>query len=196
MSHALDREIRSILAGALSRETGALFDAGSVHLPSRHSAASVHIPYRLAVREFSADIFPSAFGAPFVSSCRTVGGWLLVDFFDAFYDMLVERVRASLPAASGATVNHAVNKLQSLARHGGTGCPRVPSLQRALLLALAAQKSPGAYAQACCACETMLHAVPPRDRPALADRCGALADALARLLSSGGQMIPLNDTKV
>lgn len=184
MKHTLDKEIRHILADALSHEAGVEFDADSVHLPSRNSAASAHIPYRLPVREFSANIFPPAFGTPFVSSCRTVGGWLLIDFYDSFYDILVERVRAVLPAADTGTESHAVNKLNALARHGGSGCPHIFSLQRALLLALTAQKSPGAYAIAYRACETMLHSVPPRERPALLEQSGALGDALSRLLSS------------
>ncbi len=184
MKHTLDREICSIIADALSRETGAEFDAGGVHLPSRNSAASVHIPYRLPMRKFSADIFPSAFGVPLVSSCRTVDSWLLIDFCDSFYDALVERVCAMLPAADADTESHVVNKLNALARHDGSGCPRVPSFQRALLLSLAAQKGLGAHALAYRACETMLHSVPPRERPALLEQSGALGDALSRLLYS------------
>ncbi len=184
MSHALDSEIRSAIAETLSRETGACFDANGVHLPSRDSAASVHLPYCLSRRSFSAGIFPALYGAPLVSDCRTVGGWLLTDFSDSFYDALVGRVRAVLPAAYEGAESHAINQLASLARHGGSGCPRVPSLQRALLLSLAAQKSPGAYARAYRACEAMLHPVPPRERPALIGQSGALADALAKLLFS------------
>lgn len=184
MSHALDSEIRSAVADALSRETGVPFDTGGVHLPARDSAASVHIPYLLPARGFSAGIFPPVFGEPLVSSCRTLGGWLLIDFYDSFYDTLVDRVRAVLPAVGCETESHAINKLGSLARHGSTGCPRVPSFQRALLFALSAQNGPGAYARADRACETMLQPVPPRERPALIRQSGALGDALARLLFS------------
>lgn len=187
MSHSLDREIRSTIADALSRETGVLFDAAGVRLPSKNSAASVHLPLRSTTRSFSADRFPSVFGAPLVSDTRALGGWLLIDFCDSFYDALVGRVLAELPAVSGETEIHVINKLLSLARHGGSGCPRIPSLQRALLLALAAQRRPGAFSLACRACETMLYPVPARERPALIAQCGELADSLVRLLSSAGQ---------
>jgi len=184
MSHALDSEIRAAIAGALSGETGVFFDADDVHLPSRVSAASVHIPGRLPARGFSAAIFPALFGAPLATACRMRGGWLLIDFSDSFYDALVARVHAVLPPASGIMETHAINRLSALARHGGSGCPRVPSFQRALLLSLSAQKSPGAYTRASRACEAMVRSIPPRERPALIGQSGALADAMARLLSA------------
>lgn len=184
MSHAIDSEIRSVIADTLSSETGVIFDAGGVHLPSRNSAASIHIPYWLPTRSFPVGIFPALFGEPFVSATRTTGGWLLIDFFDSFYDALVDRIRVVLPASRSGMENHTINKLTVLARHGGTGCPHIASFQRALLLSLSAQKSPGAYASACRACERLWNPIPPRERPALIEQCGALSDALARLLFS------------
>lgn len=183
MSYDPESEIRAAIAGTLSRASGLCFDPGGVHIPARHAAASVHLPIGPAAFAVSPADFPALFGAPLVSGCRTVNGWLLLDFTDLFYDALVRRTIKSLPDADFGIRDPAINRMLVLARHGGSGCPRVPSLQRALLLALSAQKSAAAFRRASRAAETMLHALSPRERPALLDKCGALGNALARLLS-------------
>ena len=87
-----------------------------------------------------------------------------------------------LPPASHDCGQHAVNRLRAMARRGGTDCPPEPAVQRALLLALCATRSPAARAQAERALLSLAHGTPPRERPALLARCGGVADAAARIL--------------
>ena len=77
---------------------------------------------------------------------------------------------------------HAVTRLLALGRHDGEGCPPLPAFRRALLEAVSVDQSPAAYRRAIRAAETLFHSIPPRERPALLNRCGAYARALARLL--------------
>ncbi|MCE5190040.1 MAG: hypothetical protein LLF75_12790 [Eubacteriales bacterium] len=184
MISSFDREIRTQIAAALSGALGVAVETRSVRLPARQSDAGVSIPHGCdGARAQRAD-FGSLWGAPLVSSVHPFNGWLLFTFSDAFFDSLVARINASLPLPENDGGSRAVNRMLALGRHGGEGCPSVPALKRALLEALQAGRSPAAYRRAARAVETMFHTVPPRERPAILPRSGALGNALARLLGS------------
>ena len=178
------RDIRIRLAEVLGDAFEVAVGERSIHLPARQADASVHVPSGCdPARALSAD-YGSLYGAPLVSSVRLHNGWLLFAFSDAFFSSLVEQANAvlALPADDGG--NHAVNRLLALGRHDGEGCPPLPAFRRALLEAASANESIAAYHRAERAVETLFHPIPPRERPALMDCCGAYARALARLLAS------------
>jgi hypothetical protein len=126
--------------------------------------------------------YGSLYGAPLVSSIRLHNGWLLFSFSEELFDALVGQINASLPLPADDGGEHALNRLLALGRHDGEGCPPLPAFRRALLEAVSADQSPAAYRRAIRAAETLFHSIPPRERPALLDHCGAYARALARLL--------------
>ncbi len=184
MTNAICTDLRRALADALAGALEIPFDAEAVRMPARRAAASIRPPEGTDISRIRADAFPFLFGAPPVSAVRTANGWLLLDFSDSFYDAFVRRACETLPAVRFEGSDHAVNRMLVLSRHGGAGCPRVPSVQRALLLAVCAGESAAAYRKAAHALETMLLSVPPRERPALILVCGAFGNAAARLLSA------------
>jgi len=184
MISSFDRDIRIRLSEALGGALGTAVGERSIRLPARHADASAHLPlFCDPARALSAD-YGSLYGAPLVSNVRFVNGWLLFAFSDALYDALVEQANSSLPLPADDNGNHALNRLLALGRHGGDGCPKLPSFRRALLEAVCANQSPAAYPRAERAAETLFQPIPPRERPALMDHCSAYARALARLLAN------------
>jgi len=181
MSQTLENEIRSALSVSVVFSDGMHPPAASFCIPARHAAASLRPPSGAAVSRVHAAEFH---GAPLLQGTRIAGEWMLFDFSGAFYDALVQRTLETLPAADCTTQDHAINRMLVLSRHGGSGCPRVPAQQRTLLLCMLAHQSAAAYARAAHAAERMLHSIPPRERPALMEACGALGSACARLLSA------------
>lgn len=189
MVNAFESEIRSRLAEAASRAAGLPFDASSVHLPVKHAAASLRLPN--GAPPFQPEtVSARLYGAEMIKSCRVVNGWLLFDWRSAFYDALTEHVLAAYPAPDSDLGRHAINRMLALARHGGTGCPSVPALQRALLLCVCAGKSRSALEQAERAVCSIFRSVPPKERPALLEQSGALGNACARLLFQAAKEPP------
>lgn len=183
MEHALNSEIRQSLAEAASRACGTALSAGAVRVPARRAFASLRLPEDAPLRR---DAQGDLFGASFIKETRLINGWLLFDFSDAFFDALTAEALRRLPPTANPLQSHAVNRLLALSRHGGAGCPRVPSLQKALFACAFAGESPAARRRAEEAVEAMFLPVLPRERPALLADCGALGDACARLLAVGG----------
>lgn len=184
MTQAFDSEIKEALAGALGRSLGVPFSARSVRMPARQADASAHLPPGAGAAQALCADFGALCGAQLVARVRLVNGWLLFDFTGAFLSALVSRVNASLPLPADFGSAHEANRMLVLSRHGGEGCPDLPAFRRALLEAVCAHQSRAAYARAACAAETLFHTIPPRERPALMRRCGALGGALARLLNA------------
>mgnify|MGYP001510950866 FL=1 len=179
------------LADGVGRVLGEALPATAIHIPAREAAASSAVAIMrgldaetLCVRLGSARgaVFPPVFGAAPVKAVRAGGGWLLFDLTDAFYTAAVRYVLATLPPAADDCGQHTINRMRTLARRGGTSCPAVPSVQRALLLALGAPRSTAARAQAEKALLSLAHGLPPRERPALLAYCGGVAEAAARIL--------------
>ena len=177
-------EIRQSLADALGGVLGIRVDAGKVRLPAREAHASYRPPQEVNASGVCAADFAPLYGAPLVSQVRLVNGWLLFDCSAAFFGALVEQVNHTLPLPTLDCGSHAINRMRTLSRHGGSGCPDIPAFHRALILALAADQSPAAFRQAEQAAIALFHSLPPRERPALLSDCGALGGALARLLAS------------
>ena len=176
------RDIRIRLAEALGGAFGTAVGERSIRLPARIADASAHVPPGCdPARALTMD-YGSLYGAPLVASVRLVNGWLLFSFSDELFDALVAKANATLPLPEHDDGIHAVNRLLALGRHDGEGCPPLPAFRRALLEAVSADQSPAAYRRAIRAAETLFHSIPPRERPALLNRCGAYARALARLL--------------
>lgn len=182
MIPSFDRDIRIRLAETLGGALGAAVGECSIRLPARRADASAHLPLGCDPAHALRADYGSLYDAPLVSSVRLVNGWLLFDCTDALFSALVERVNASLPLPENDGGSHVVNRLLALGRHGGECCPALPPFRRAFLEAICANQSPAAFRRAVRAAETLFHAIPPRERPALMDRSGAYARALARLL--------------
>lgn len=183
MEHTLSSELRQSIAGAVSRACGAALSASAVRVPARRALASLRLPEGALLRREAQGAFC---GAPLIKQTRLVNGWLLFEFSDALFDTLAAEAVRRLPPAADPLASHAINRLLTLARHGGMGCPRVFSLQRALFLCAFAGESPAALRRAEQAVEAMFCSVPPRERPAILAGCGAFGDACARLLSACG----------
>lgn len=182
MKPPFESEIRAqilrVLGGAAT-----LPPAARVHLPARDAHASIRLPAGISTEAVLALDFGSLYGAQLVSSLRVVNGWLLFDFSPAFCSALVEEINRALPAPDRAEETLAENRMYVLSRHEGSGCPDHPAFHRALMLAIVAHESKAAYARAERAALTLFHAIPPRERPALLSRCGALGGAMLRLLT-------------
>ena len=182
MKPPFESEIRAqilrVLGGA-----ALLPPAARVHLPARDAHASIRLPAGTSAQAVLALDFGALYGAQLVSSLRVVNGWLLFDFSPDFFCALVERVNQTLPLPSSDEGNHAINRMLSLQRHSGSGCPDHPAFHRALLLAVVASASSAARQKAERAAETLFHTIAPKDRPPLLPSCGALGGALARLLA-------------
>ncbi len=184
MASSFDSKIRACLAGALSGALETAIDARKIHLPARTADASVRPPYEIDPAPALAVNFGSLYGAPLVKSIRVENGWLLFEFSAAFYSALVQRVNETIPIPINDDGSHAVNRMLSLARHGGSGCPDHFSFHRALLLGVLAHNSDSAHVKAQRAAESLFRTISLRDQCALLPDCGALGSALARLLAA------------
>ena len=178
-----ESEIRAQLARVLGGALRQAPKAAQVRLPARDAHASFRPPQGADARGLAALDFGSLYGAPLARSVRAVNGWLLFDFSSEFLSALVDRIDRTLPAPQREDETHAENRMRALARHAGGGCPDLPALTRALVLALAAYESPAAYRRAERAALSLFHTIPPQERVRLLSRCGALGGALWRLLS-------------
>lgn len=107
---------------------------------------------------------------------------------------LAARASALLPEADEADVStpegFALARLKTLSRKPRAGFPEDEGVRRALWLCVGAVAFPNEPARArtrlraaAQASLELTHHVPPRAREALRARCGAAADAMARLLS-------------
>lgn len=179
------------IAAGLTYVLGEPVLPSTVHIPAREAAASSAVAISrgldaetLCVRLGSARAaaFDPVFGVAPVGAVRAQNGWLLFDLTDAFYTAAVRHVLSVLPPAADDCGKHALNRMLALARRGGTSCPAIPAVQRALLLALGAAGSPAARAQTERALLSMAHGLSPRERPMLLSRCGGVGDAAARIL--------------
>ena len=177
-------DIRSHISGTLSGVLDCAIEPGRIRLPSREANASVRPPQGIDTAPALSASFGSLYGAPLLAGIREVNGWLLLDFSPAFFDALVQRINASIPLPPEDGGDYALNRMLALARHGGSGCPDHPAFHRALLLGIAAFESRAAAFRAAQAAVALFRAVPPRLRPELLSRSGALGSALARLLAS------------
>lgn len=183
MTPPYERDIRNHLAEALGGALGQTPDAHRIRLPARSAHASFRPPQGADAGSLTAIDFGSLYGAPLVKAVRAVNGWLLFDFSPAFCSALVDEINRNLPAPDTSGETHAENRMRSLARHEGSGCPDLAAFHRALIEATVAHKSPAAYRRAERAALALFHTIAPRERPALLSRCGALGDALWRVLS-------------
>jgi len=182
MKPQFDSEIRAQILHVLG-SAAQLPPAVRVHLPARDAHASVHLPGDIQEQAAVSLDFGSLYGAPLVDSLRVVNGWLLFDFSAAFFSALVDEINRTQPAPERTDETLAENRMYVLSRHEGSGCPDHPALHRALLLSIVAHESKAAYARAERAALTLFHTIPPRERPALLSRCGALGGAMLRLLT-------------
>ena len=155
-----------------------------VHLPARDAHASVHVSAGLDASKVLSLDYGSLYGTPLVGSVRLVNGWLLFTFTQEFFSALVDEINRTLPLQDEKIETCAENRMRALARHEGTGCLDKAAFHRALMLALVAHESAAAYKRAERAALTLFHTIPPRERPALIARCGALGGAMLRLLSN------------
>ncbi len=182
MKPPYESEIRTqllrVLGGALQEP-----NAQSLRLPARDAHLSFRPPHGVDSGPLAALDFGSLYGVPLVERVRVVNGWLLFDLSPAFFTALVDEINRSCPAPELAHDTLAENRMRIVSRHDGAGCPDLPPFHRALMLALAAHESVAAYARAERAALSLFHEIPPRERPALLSRCGALGGAMLRLLA-------------
>jgi len=183
MTPQFESDIRTRLAEELGSAPGWLPQAQLIRLPARAAHASFRPPQGLRAEPLLSLDFGTLYGAPLVEKTRIVNGWLLFDFSAAFFSALTDKILLTLPAPDIAGETLAENRMRALSRHGGTGCPDIPAFHRTLVLALTAHESLAAYRRAERAALSLLHTIPPRDRPAVLSACGSLGGALLRLLA-------------
>ena len=183
MKPPYESEIRAQLVCVLSGAFRQMPEDAQIRLPARDAHASFRPPQGVDAQALATLDFGSLYGAPLCDSVRVVNGWLLFTFSPAFCSALVQHINRSLPEPVRTDETHAENRMRVLARHEGKGCPDLPALQRALVLALVAWESPAAYRRAERAALSLFHTLPPQERLGLLPCCGALGGALWRLLS-------------
>ncbi len=183
MTPPFESDIRTQLVRVLGEAAGQAPNAARIHLPARAAHASFRPPEGADAFALAGLDFGFLYGARLVDSVRVVRGWLLFDFSPAFFSALTQQVNTVLPAPGAQGETYAENRMRSLSRQEGLGCPDHPAFYRALILSLVSHESPAAYRRAQRAAETLFHTIPPRDRGALLPRCGALGGALWRMLS-------------
>lgn len=183
MKSRFESEIRGALIGVLNSTLATALDPKRIHLPAREAHASVRPPQGTDCEALLLLDYGMLYGAPLVKSVRCVNGWLLFDFSPAFFSALVGEINATIPEPDTFGETHAENRMRVLARHDGSGCPDLPALQNALIVAITAHESPAVYRRAAANAQSLFHAIPPRDRLALVSQCGALGGALWRLLA-------------
>jgi hypothetical protein len=182
MKPPFEREIRAQILSVFG-SAAQLPPAVRVHMPARDAHASLRLPAGTPAQAVLALDFGSLYGATLVDFVRVVNGWLLFDFSPVFFSALVEQINRMLPAPDHASETLAENRMYVLSRHEGSGCPDHPAFHRALICALVAHQSKAACARAETAALALFHSIPPRERPALLSRCGALGGAMLRLLN-------------
>lgn len=166
-------QVRRAIAGTLGN-----IRPEEIRVPARGAAFDCYLP---DARDLRAEAFGTLLGAPLVASVCSKNGRLRFDLTDAFFDACVAHVNAALPLPTGDCGDHALNRLLCLSRRGGSGCPRIPAVQRALWLCAGATESPALADRAAHACLTMLHDLPAAERQLQLQACGAAAAAAARL---------------
>ncbi len=182
--------LQSALAAGLSQAIDRTVPLSDIHMPARVAAAGSPAAIRhgldavrLADRLSETLPFPEVFGVQPVRRVRMENRWLLFDLSDEWYAAAADALIAALPPAAADCGSHALNRMRALARRGGAGCPPYPPVQRALLLTLLLPEGgPHRRAQAERALLTMAHGLPPRERTALLNGCGAVGEAAARML--------------
>ncbi len=166
-------KVRSGIAAGISGHTEA-----DVRIPARHAACSIYAPEIIAVLP---DAFPAMLGVPAVRTVTPKNGWLLFAFTDAFYDACVLETCAALPEPTEDGGSYALNRMLTLARQAGEGCPHNADIQRALWLMLGAAYGHTSADEAARAVLRMLHPLPPQVRMEARRTCGGVASACARL---------------
>ncbi|MDO4572132.1 MAG: hypothetical protein Q4C13_02095 [Clostridia bacterium] len=175
----------SLLTG-LSRATGRPAAELRLRLPGRAAAAACPLvsvmDAGVAAALLGEDAFAPVLGVLPVRRVEAKNGWLLFTLSDAFYSAAVRHVRATLPPAAEDLGGHALNRMLCLSRRGGDGCPADERVQRAWLLTLCCAESRAALRRAERALTHMTHHRSPRERAALREACGGMADAAGRIL--------------
>lgn len=174
MEYDVWKDVQATVAAALGTPPD------RVRIPARRFAAGC---YRPEGEKPAPEAFGTLYGAPLVSSVLQENGWVLLTFTDAFYNACVDRAIAAFPPATDDLNIHALNRMLQLSRHGGAGCPPIPAMQHALLLACGPIHNRSNTLRACFLLESVFSSVPPRERRALLARSGAYGDACARLLA-------------
>ena len=168
--------------GAVSRTQIA---GTSIHLPARNAPASVYLPELARIPYLwvrAREVFGVVLGAPLVEHAAIDGSFLLLFFTDAFYDALIKHIRSVLPPACSDCGSLALNRMLALSKKPGDRCPDDPAAKRLLWQLVCLYERPGGLQEAERALIAYLGHLPPRERQAAAGRCGAFADASARIL--------------
>lgn len=168
-------QLQTTIAGALPG-----LSERDVRIPARRAACDCYLPDATEL-PLTAERFGTLFGVPLVASVTVRNGRAYFELTDAFYSACVALTNSALPLPACDYGDYALNRMLSLARQGGVGCPEVPSVQRALLLCTGAPRSRSLVDQAGQAFLAMLRAITPQRRQALRADCGAVAAACARL---------------
>ncbi len=118
-------------------------------------------------------------GVPLLGDVTERGGWLLLDFSDAWWERLCALAKA-LPMADGGG-GYLENRLRMLVRHGDAPCPIDATVRRVLWLAWLAHDAGGFSAETGRAVLTMTHHLTGMQRVRLEHGCGGVAAAILHL---------------
>lgn len=177
--------VRNALSRGVCAVCGAKIEPEMIHLPARSAPASAYVPERARIPSLwcnRAESFGTVLGVPLLGQIAVDGSFLLFDFSEAFYDAVIACIREKLPAPESDCGQLALNRMISLSRRGGFGCPDDPQARAVLWQAVCLFERPGGRREA----ERALIAYParctPRQRQQLLAQSGAFADAAARIL--------------
>lgn len=154
------------------------FSPEQIRIPARSADCDCYLPGEAAPAPAA---FGALLGAPLVKQVRPHNDRLLISLTNEFFDACVKSVNKALPTPAHDQGDLALNRMLRYARHGGDGCPPRPQVQRALWLCAGANESPSLANQAAHAFLTMFHGIPPAERQALLNECGAASMACAKL---------------
>lgn len=197
------KEARSALLSLMQDSIGALADGCRIQCPGKFSpACTAHAKTvradaeqwcRLILRRLSeAPVLMR--GAPLIETVEAEDGFLNFYFTAAAYDAMIEHMLLELPPVTELALPHdevtyACWRMSMLARKGASPVPDDPCVKKAAWLVLGIAERAGdrrllalRKQEAAAALLGMSRRLPPRERPALLNRCGSLAECALRLL--------------
>lgn len=196
-------EARNALLSLMQDSIGSLADGCRIQCPGKFSPActahakTVHADAaqwcRLILRRLSESPV-LIFGVPLIETVEEEDGFLNFYFTAAAYDAMIGHMLLELPPVTELALPHdevsyASWRMSMLARKGASPIPDDPCVKKAAWLTLGVAEKAGEprllalrKREAAAALLGMSRRLPPRERPALQNRCGSLAECALRLL--------------
>lgn len=181
MRIALWQMTRETLSGLIQPYLDGPIPPEQIRLPGKRYAAGFYDPEGRLPDDCAGG---ELLGVPLVQAVVHQGNWACFTLTDVFYARCVAYVQERLPLPEEDGNCFILNRMLALSRKGGTGCgcPPEGKVQRALWLLLGGEESPAIRRAGEEAFLSMTLHLPPRNRQALLNECGDMADACARMI--------------